>query len=144
MAFHAGRLGGLERACHPVGGELLDAVAHLGHMAIDAGDARVGVDAGGPSLVVRVLGFQHLRARIGMIPILLETFCQPGGVILELAGDAESLGNEIGSVREKLEDAQREAGLALEGTDRADVLIGECQQIIAGVRRRGAKDETAH
>lgn len=32
MAFHAGRLGGLERACHPVGGELLDAVAHLGHM----------------------------------------------------------------------------------------------------------------
>ena len=66
------------------------------------------------------------------------------GEALELAGDAESLGDEIGSVREELEDAQREAGLALEGTDRADVLIGECQQIIAGVRRRGAKDETAH
>ena len=62
----------------------------------------------------------------------------------ELAGDAESLGDEIGSVREELEDAQRETGLALEGTDRADVLIGECQQIIEGVRRRGAKDEAAH
>ncbi len=63
---------------------------------------------------------------------------------MELAGDAESIGDEIGSVREKLEDAQREAGLALEGTDRSDVLIGECQQIIARVRGRGAKDETAH
>ena len=38
----------------------------------------------------------------------------------ELAGEAENLGDEIGSVREELEDAQREAGLALEGTDRAD------------------------
>ena len=66
------------------------------------------------------------------------------GEALELAGDAESLGDEIGSVREELEDAQREAGLALEGTDRADVLIGECQQIIAGIRERGAKDEAAH
>ena len=62
----------------------------------------------------------------------------------ELAGEAENLGDEIGSVREELEDAQREAGLALEGTDRADSFIGECQQIIAGVRGRGAKDETAH
>ncbi len=62
----------------------------------------------------------------------------------ELAGEAESFGDEIGSVREELEDAQREAGLALEGTDGADRLVGECQQIIAGVRRRGAKDETAH
>ena len=63
---------------------------------------------------------------------------------MELAGAAESLGGEVGSVREELEDARREAGLALEGTDRADDLIGECQQILAGVRRRGAKDETAH
>ena len=66
------------------------------------------------------------------------------GEAMELAGDAERHGNEIGRVREELEDAQREAGLALEGIDYSDVLIGECQQIIAGVRGRGAKDETAH
>ena len=66
------------------------------------------------------------------------------GEAMELAGDAERHGDEIGSVREELEDAQREAGLALEGIDYSDVLIGECQQIIAGVRGRGAKDETAH
>ena len=66
------------------------------------------------------------------------------GEAMELAGDAEILGDEIGSVREELEDAQREAGMALEGADRASVLIGKCQSIIAGVRGRGAKDEAAH
>ncbi len=58
----------------------------------------------------------------------------------ELAGDAEGIAGEIDEIREELGNAEREAGLAVEGTDRADILIGECQSIIAGVRARGAKD----
>ena len=62
----------------------------------------------------------------------------------ELAGEAENLGDELGTVREKLEDARREVGLVVEGNDRADSLIGECQQIIAGVRARGTKGEESN
>ena len=58
----------------------------------------------------------------------------------ELAGDAVELRDEIEAVRDDLGDAQREAGALVEGTDRAEILIGECEQIIAGVRARG----TAH
>ena len=80
----------------------------------------------------------------GELERVVERERRAAGEAMELAGDAESLGDEIGSVREELEDAQREAGLALEGTDRADLLIGECQSIIAGVRARGATDKAAH
>ena len=62
---------------------------------------------------------------------------------LELAGEAGSLGDEIGSVREDIEDARREAGLAIEGTDRASVLIGECQSIVERVRGRGTTEAAA-
>ena len=63
------------------------------------------------------------------------------GAAHDLAGEAESLGDEIGGVREELEDAQHETGLALEGTDRADELIDECKSVIVAIRARGAADK---
>jgi len=93
----------------------------------DVRDQRIGADAVGRELE-HAIDHEQRAAR--------ET--------RELAGEAENLGDELGTVREKLEDARREVGLVVEGNDRADSLIGECQQIIAGVRARGTKNKETY
>ena len=89
---------------------------------------------GGENVPNNGIGIDAIR---GELERAVERERRAAGEAHELAGEADSLGDEIGSVREELEDAQREAGLALEGTDRASVLIGECQSIVERVRAGG-------
>ena len=44
-------------------------VLHLGHVAVDAGDVVLAVNAGAPGLVLGVLGFEHGGLGEGMGPV---------------------------------------------------------------------------
>ena len=52
-----------------VGVDLALFVLHLGHVAVDAGDVVLAVNAGAPGLVLGVLGFEHGGLGEGMGPV---------------------------------------------------------------------------
>ena len=70
VAARAGAVRREERAPHPVLGDLLRAVALVGHVAVGAGDAAPGVDALAPHLELGVLGLEDLHAGLGVGPVL--------------------------------------------------------------------------
>ena len=58
-----------QRAAHVVVADLDRALAHVGHVAVGAGDAAAGVDALAPHLELGVLGLEHRRAGLGVRPV---------------------------------------------------------------------------
>ena len=84
MALLAGFLRGLERTRHPVRRVLLAIFAHVRHMAVDAGDAVLGMDACRPDFEVRMLRFEHHGLGIRMFPVALELASLAALVELEL------------------------------------------------------------
>ena len=61
---------------------LLPVLAHVRHVAVDAGDARVRMDARLPDVVVGMLRLEHHRARVGMLPVALEAARQIGALVV--------------------------------------------------------------
>ena len=61
---------------------LLPVLAHVRHVAVDAGDARVRMDARLPNIVVGMLRLEHHRARVGMLPVALEAARQIGALVV--------------------------------------------------------------
>ncbi len=60
VAVAAGLVEAIEGVAHlMVGVDLALLVLHLGHVAVDAGDVVLAVNAGAPGLVLGVLGFEH-------------------------------------------------------------------------------------
>ena len=84
MALAAGLLRSLQGIRHPMGSVLLAVLAHIGHMAINAGDTGIMMDTGDPILKLRMLGLQHRSLGVGMYPILLETAGLAALIELEL------------------------------------------------------------
>ena len=70
VAGGAGAVGREERAADPVLGDLLGALALVGHVAVGAGHAARGVDALAPHLELGVLGLEDLHAGLGVGPVL--------------------------------------------------------------------------
>src|SRR5690606_13265536 len=77
---------------HVVVADLDGAFAHVGHVAVGAGDAAAGVDALAPQFELGVLGLEDLRAGLGMGPV-----AEALGVVvgLDLFG-AQALGPGVG------------------------------------------------
>ena len=70
VAVAAGLVEAIEGVAYlVVGVDLALLVLHLGHVAVDAGDVVLAVNAGAPGLVLGVLGFEHGGPGEGMGPV---------------------------------------------------------------------------
>ena len=82
VALEACVLDVLQRAGNIMRRVLLPVLAHVRHVAVDAGDARVRMDARLPNIVVGMLRLEHHRARVGMLPVALEAARQIGALVV--------------------------------------------------------------
>ena len=113
---------------------LLTVGAHVGHVAIDASDARVGVHAVRPAFKVRVLNLQHTRAAVGVRPVAREAFGVSVLIIFEFGFGIEPVG--VGHVNASVFGGEEIFGVALTADVGAHLVMSRLAHVDAHFRHR--------